>query len=149
MMRLVLRRLLPALALVLAPAVAHSLDVVSLPQGTGAAGIAVAADGTVWFSAQFSGALGRVSPAGEVALFPFPSRGTQPLAVALQPDGTAWGADLAGERLGRVAPDGSFTEIPLGRAGGSRRGSPWRPTGSRGSPFRPRGASGTAARTAR
>ena len=78
------RRLLPALALLLAPALGVSLDVVSLPPGTGAAGLAVAPDGTVWFSAQFSGALGRVSPSGEVVLFPFPSRGTQPLAVAVQ-----------------------------------------------------------------
>ena len=117
-----LRRLVPVVALLVAPASALSVDVVSLPQGTGGAGLAVAADGAVWFSAQFSGALGRVSPAGGISFFRFPSQGAQPLSVAVQPDGTAWAADLSGDRLGRVAPDGTFTEIVLAKAGGEPTG---------------------------
>ena len=75
----------PSLVLLLSPAGARALDVVKLPAGTGVAALAVAADGTAWFSAQFSGAVGRVSPSGEVVLFEFPSRGTQPLGLALHP----------------------------------------------------------------
>jgi hypothetical protein len=62
---------------------AKPLEVVSLPDGTGVAALAVAADGTVWYTAQFSGGVGRVSPSGEVRLLGFPSRGTQPLGLAL------------------------------------------------------------------
>jgi streptogramin lyase len=82
-MRTALLRSILVLALLLPPAGASALEVVSLPDGTGVAALAVAADGTVWYTAQFSGGVGRVSPSGEVRLLGFPSRGTQPLGLAL------------------------------------------------------------------
>mgnify|MGYP001001528927 CR=1 FL=1 len=111
-----------ALLLLLPPSGAQALDFVTLPVGTGVASMVVAADGTAWFSAQFSGSVGRVSPSGQVSLFELPTKGAQPLGLALHPDGSAWAADQSGARLGRVAPDGTPTEIPLPKDGGEPTG---------------------------
>ena len=116
----------PVLVLLLVSRIAFSLESSTLPTGTGGRRVAVSADGTAWFSAQFSGAVEHVGPCGHVETLRVPFERPAAVRLALQ---TRWhrrAADLAGERLGRVGPrrevHGSLRS--RGRAG-SRRESRW------------------------
>jgi virginiamycin B lyase len=64
--------------------------------------VAPAADGTVWFTAQSQGALGRLDPAtGESKMVPL-GEGSAPHGVIVGPDGAAWVTDGGQNAIVRV-----------------------------------------------
>lgn len=73
--------------------------------------VAPAPDGTVWFTAQRTGALGRLDPAtGEFHLIPL-GRGSQPHGVIIGPDDAAWVTDSGLNAIVRVNPETEAVEI--------------------------------------
>jgi virginiamycin B lyase len=76
-----------------------------LPDGARPHDVAPAPDGTVWYTAQRQGALGRLDPAsGETRQIPLGS-GSAPHGVIVGPDGAAWVTDGGHNAIVRVDPD--------------------------------------------
>lgn len=75
-----------------------------LPQGTGPHDVAPAPDGTVWYTGQRNGVLGRLDPetgkTEEVPLGP----GASPHGVIIGPDGAAWVTEGGQNAIARVDP---------------------------------------------
>src|SRR2546427_11356005 len=93
------------LALVMLPPAARAdvaVQAYPLPPGGGYPhDVAVGGDGTVWYTAQRSGQLGRLDPAtGKVELIPL-GAGAAPPGVLLGPDGAPW-----------ITPGGTHAPVP-------------------------------------
>lgn len=85
-----------------------------LPDGTRPHDVAPAGDGTVWYTGQRAGLLGRLDPAtGEVTEVPL-GDGSAPHGVIVGPDGDAWVTDGGRNAIQRVdADDLTVEEFPL------------------------------------
>jgi virginiamycin B lyase len=107
----------------------------AVPAGSGPHDVAPAPDGSVWYTAQRSGKLGRFDPAsGHTTEVPL-GMGSAPHGVIVGPDGAAWVTDSGLNAIVRV--DGETNEVkrfplPAGRAGANlntaafdRRGILW------------------------
>ena len=96
-----------ALAMALAPAPAHAkmaLQTYALPEGAGPHDVYPAPDGTVWFTAQAAGKLGRLDPrTGKSDLISL-GRGSAPHGVIVGPDGAPWVTDGGQNAIVRVDP---------------------------------------------
>jgi virginiamycin B lyase len=76
-----------------------------VPPGTHPHDVAPALDGTVWYTAQISGALGRLDPeTGETRHIPLGS-GSSPHGVIVGPDGAPWITDSGLNAIVRVDPE--------------------------------------------
>lgn len=106
-----------------------------VPAGSGPHDVAPAPDGTVWYTAQRTGKLGKLDPAtGQTTEVPL-GMGSAPHGVIVGPDGHAWVTDSGLNAIVRV--DGKTNEVkrfplPAGRAGANlntavfdRRGVLW------------------------
>jgi virginiamycin B lyase len=88
-----------------------------LPQSASAlqvADLAVGPDGNLWFPIWGIGydAIGRMSPAGSVALFPTPDFNGEPGQIVAGPDGNLWFAEgNTPVIVGRVTPQGAIAEF--------------------------------------
>ena len=85
-----------------------------VPQGSHPHDVAPASDGTVWYTAQTAGALGRLDPATgkfrEIKL----GEGSAPHGVIVGPDGAAWVTDGGLNAIVRVSPaTGEVRRFPL------------------------------------
>jgi len=91
-----------------------TLSVFPVPRGSGPHDVAPAPDGTVWYTAQRSGELGRLDPAtGETHHIPL-GRGARPHGVIVGPDGNAWVTDGGLNAIVRVdAETEEVTVYPL------------------------------------
>ncbi len=79
----------------------------SVPPGTHPHDVAPAPDGTVWYTAQATGKLGRLDPAtGQVTEVPL-GDGSAPHGVIVGPDGAAWVTDGGLNAIIRVEPGSS------------------------------------------
>src|SRR5579864_1390387 len=67
----------------------------------GPTGIAVGADGALWFTAEGTNKIGRITTAGGITEFPLPTPTSAPLGIAAGPDGPLWFTVLGGGRRGR------------------------------------------------
>src|SRR5215468_4737379 len=96
---------LAALLLVLAsPAAAAEVQYFNVPQGDHPHDVAPAPDGTVWYTGQHDGVLGRLDPnTGQVERIPL-GRGSAPHGVIIGPDGAAWVTDGGLNAIVRVDP---------------------------------------------
>ena len=75
-----------------------------VPKGSHPHDVAPAPDGTVWFTAQRTGDLGRLDPGtGKSELIPL-GRGSAPHGVIVGPDGAAWVTDGGQNAIVRVDP---------------------------------------------
>ena len=75
-----------------------------VPAGTHPHDVAVAADGTVWYTAQHTGKLGRLDPkTGQTTEIPL-GAGAAPHGVIVGPDGAAWVTDGGLNAIVRVDP---------------------------------------------
>jgi virginiamycin B lyase len=97
--------LLPALLPMLAaPARALELQEYDVPSGSHPHDVAPAPDGSVWYTAQHTGKLGRLDPAtGKVREVPL-GEGSRPHGVIVGPDGAAWVTDGGLNAIVRVDP---------------------------------------------
>src|SRR5688572_15029955 len=76
--------------------------------------IALAQDGTVWFTESAGNRIGRMSPDGtDLKEFPLPNADSSPRIIALGSDGNMWFSEHTGNRMGRIAPDGTITEFAI------------------------------------
>lgn len=86
------------------PARAEEVSTFAVPAGAGPHDVAPAPDGTVWYTAQRQGALGRLDPStGRVEQIPL-GRGSAPHGVIVGPDGAAWVTDSGLNAIVRVDP---------------------------------------------
>ena len=82
----------------------YTIQEYSVPAGTHPHDVAPAPDGSVWYTAQFSGALGRLDPAtGETHHIPL-GVGSAPHGVIVGPDGAPWITDSGLNAIVRVDP---------------------------------------------
>ncbi|CAN5230968.1 hydrolase [soil metagenome] len=107
-----------AIALILASfaagAAAADVAYYNVPKGSHPHDVAPASDGTVWFTAQGAGSLGRLDPkSGAVHLIPL-GQGSAPHGVIVGPDGAAWVTDGGLSAIVRVdARTEKVTSFPL------------------------------------
>ena len=86
------------------PIAAQAVEVASFAVPAYAHDVAPAADGSVWFTAQGAGALGRLDPAtSKVTLIPL-GEGSAPHGVIIGPDGAPWVTDGGQNAVLRVDP---------------------------------------------
>jgi virginiamycin B lyase len=89
------------------PAASHALRVKEypVPDGSHPHDVAPARDGTVWYTAQASGKLGRLDAAtGKITEVPL-GEGSAPHGVIVGPDGAPWVTDGGRNAIVRVDPD--------------------------------------------
>jgi virginiamycin B lyase len=87
-----------------APASAQTARYFEVPPRSAPHDVAPAPDGTVWYTAQRTGHLGRLDPAtGKVDEIPL-GRGSSPHGVIVGPDGAAWVTDSGQNAIVRVDP---------------------------------------------
>ena len=90
-----------------------------VPAGSGPHDVAPAADGTVWYTAQAAGKLGRLDPAtGKTTEVPL-GDGSAPHGVIVGPDGAPWVTDGGLNAIVRVDPRSlAVTRFPLPASSG-------------------------------
>ncbi len=87
-----------------APALGQTVRYFELPLRSAPHDVAPAPDGTVWYTAQRTGHLGRLDPrTGKVEEIPL-GRGSAPHGVIVGPDGAAWITDSGQNAIVRVDP---------------------------------------------
>lgn len=97
-------RLLMVFLACVSVAAAQTVRYFAVPDGSGPHDVAPAPDGTVWYTAQRTGALGRLDPAtGKTEHIPL-GRGSAPHGVIVGPDGAAWVTDSGLNAIVRVDP---------------------------------------------
>jgi virginiamycin B lyase len=98
------------------PAMAGEIEIHSfrVPDGAHPHDVGPAPDGTVWYTAQHQGALGRLNPqTGETEQVSL-GEGSRPHGVIVGPDGLAWVTDGGLNAIVSVNPDGlAVTRYPL------------------------------------
>lgn len=100
-----LAAMLGCLAVAAFPAEAQTVQYFAVPEGDGPHDVAPAPDGTVWYTAQGGGALGRLDPAtGKVERVPL-GDSSSPHGVIVGPDGAAWVTDSGLNAIVRVDPE--------------------------------------------
>ena len=101
---LALAALALALVLPVSPAAAAEVHYFNVPQGDHPHDVAPAPDGTVWYTGQRAGVLGRFDPnTGQVERIPL-GQGSAPHGVIIGPDGAAWVTDGGLNAIVRVDP---------------------------------------------
>ena len=75
-------------------------------------GVSVDAQGTVWATLQHANTLLRITPSGDVAEFPLPTRNSGPGDVAVDASGAVWIVELNANKVARFAA-GRFEEFPI------------------------------------
>lgn len=95
---------LAALALISLPATAAQVTYYDLPAGAYPHDVAPAPDGTVWYTGQHKGFLGRFDPkTGKNQEVPL-GQGASPHGVIIGPDGAAWVTEGGQNAIARVDP---------------------------------------------
>jgi virginiamycin B lyase len=105
------------------PAVAAEVQYFNVPQGDHPHDVAPAPDGTVWYTGQRAGVLGRLDPnTGQVERIPL-GQGSAPHGVIIGPDGAIYYVSLAGSFLGKPDLDSGETSViePQTPKAGTRR----------------------------
>jgi len=83
-------------------------------------GLAVAADGSAWYTDIATRAIARVSHAGEIARFTLDTPIARLARLAIAPDGAVWFADPTGYGMTKLN-DGVFSRRAIWRCGDRRR----------------------------
>jgi virginiamycin B lyase len=90
---------------VAASANSNEVTYFDVPKGDGPHDVAPASDGTVWYTGQRSGVLGRLDPtSGKVEVIPL-GEGSRPQGVIVGPDRAAWVTDGGQNAILRVDPN--------------------------------------------
>ena len=93
---------LMAAVLLATPAAAQQVQYYEVPKGDRPHDVAPAPDGTVWYTGQRAGVLGRLYPqTGDVKRVPL-GEGSKPHGVIVGPDGAAWATDSGLNAIVRV-----------------------------------------------
>jgi streptogramin lyase len=82
------------------------------------AGIALGADGRIWFTDLVNNTVGACNPEGGACVdWLVPTAGSEPSRIAAGHDGALWFTERAANKIGRVTTAGVFTEFPVPTAG--------------------------------
>ena len=107
-----------SVAVPFAPGAAPMLQEYSVPPGSHPHDVAPAPDGTVWYTAQAAGALGRLDPATGQTHHIKLGEGSKPHGVIVGPDGAPWVTDGGLNAIVRVDPVKEEVQVfplPAGR----------------------------------
>ena len=77
-------------------------------------GIAVGADGNIWFTEYTGDKIGRITPAGTITEFTVPTASAGPRQIAAGPDGNLWFTEFSAAKIGQITPSGTITEFSTG-----------------------------------
>jgi virginiamycin B lyase len=103
--------LLVAMATLAAPAAAAEMTYYDVPAGSHPHDVAPAPDGTVWYTGQWTGVLGRLDPkTGQVEHIPLGTN-SAPHGVIVGPDGAAWVTDGGQNAIVRVDPASKAVKV--------------------------------------
>ena len=105
------------------------LDTNGIPNGlplpnpnSGVTTIAVATDGTLWFTESSGNRIGRMNPDGSgYRGFALPHANSAPRIIALGADGNIWFSEHTGNRMGRLTPAGELAEFDIPTANSQPR----------------------------
>ncbi len=76
-------------------------------------GIAPGPDGALWFTSPNTSQVGRITPSGQITMYPLPAR-TVPGAISAGPDGALWFLNNSTNiSIGRITTAGVITTYPL------------------------------------
>jgi virginiamycin B lyase len=102
-----------------------------LPAGNdGPTGIAPGADGALWFTAEGTNKIGRITTAGTITEFAIPTPDSAPVGIAAGPDGALWFTELLGNQIGRITTDGALSEYSIPTKGSHPEGIATGPDGA-------------------
>jgi virginiamycin B lyase len=87
--------------------------IAEFPIPAGAAGITSGPDGNLWFTL-VDDQIGRITPAGQVTVFPIPHSTSGPSRITSGPDGNLWFTYAQDLQIGRMTPTGLVTVFPYG-----------------------------------
>jgi virginiamycin B lyase len=103
----------------------------ALPAGNdGPTGIAAGADGALWFTAEGTNKIGRITTAGTITEFAIPTPSSAPVGIAAGPDGALWFTELLGNQIGRITTDGALSEYSIPTNGSHPEGIVTGPDGA-------------------
>jgi uncharacterized repeat protein (TIGR01451 family) len=86
--------------------------ITEFPIPAGAAGITAGPDGNLWFTL-FDNEIGRITPTGQVTVFPVPPSASPPSRITAGLDGNLWFTYiLFDHQIGRITPTGQVTVFP-------------------------------------
>lgn len=95
----------------------HQID---LPSGPTT--VAIADDGTLWFTLGQANAIGRVNPDGSgFEQYAIPTPNSAPRIISYGADGNMWFSEHNGNKMGRITPDGVITEFEIPTPAGQPR----------------------------
>jgi streptogramin lyase len=81
-------------------------------------GLVLGPDGNIWFSLGLPAAVGRITPAGTITIFPTPTLNSLPFGLAVGPDNQIWFAERNADAIGAIpttATSGAdIVEYPVG-----------------------------------
>lgn len=108
-------------AILLLPAAARAIDEFPLPAGSNPGGITAGPDGALWFLAEGTNKVHRMTTAGVLdppAGFPVTITGSNTSLTTLDqltvgPDGALWFTEPRDNQIGRLTTSGAITEYPL------------------------------------
>ncbi len=84
--------------------------------------IALAQDGSLWFTLSGANAIGHMQPDGRgFESFPLPHPDSSPRIIARGADGNMWFSEHTGNRVGRITPKGRISEFPIPTPGSQPR----------------------------
>jgi virginiamycin B lyase len=75
--------------------------------------VAIAPDGTVWFTIDTAGAMGVIRD-GKIARLATVRKIVEPIGLAVDAEGAAWYGDASGAMISRMLPGGEIKSFPLG-----------------------------------
>ena len=76
--------------------------------------IAIAPDGTLWFTEGSGNRIGRMAPDGTgIKEFDLPHAGSAPRIITIGSDGNFWFSEHLGNRIGRITPAGVISEFDI------------------------------------
>jgi virginiamycin B lyase len=88
---------------------------VALPHASsGPTTVAIARDGSVWFTQSSGNRIGHFNAPGTgLKEYPLPHADSGPRIIALGADGNMWFSEHTGNRIGRITPEGVITEFAI------------------------------------
>jgi hypothetical protein len=82
------------------------------PTGSGPSGIALGADGALWFAETVANKIGRMTTTGRITEYPIPTPLSEPGSIVAGPDGALWFTEFLGNKIGRIETGSTTTFTP-------------------------------------
>jgi streptogramin lyase len=87
-------------------------------------------DGSLWFTENSAGKIGRLTPSGSFTEWATPTGSRSPWGIAAGPDGNVWFTENSGNKVGRITRGGTITEFTIPTASSGPTGIVTGPDGN-------------------